>query len=123
MDLYLNVARFNHSCRPNVRFTRWQKDPAHPQKHNIVATRPIKIGDEMCYSYIDHDQIYRERQQDLWHRCFICECDRCLTEEKLLKHVDREWLAGFRVRHADMVCRHREAGAAGDGGGAGNHSV
>ena len=67
-----------HSCSPNteVRF---------PDKNNvlsIVATKPIRVGDELKVSYIrvgDRDCSNRRSELETKWR-FKCTCTKCLEE-------------------------------------------
>ncbi|EMD40854.1 hypothetical protein CERSUDRAFT_103234 [Gelatoporia subvermispora B] len=83
--LYLVSAYMAHSCAPNAKPT-FQSDTTELQ---LVATQPIKKGDEITMAYVDVSQhpdetpveARRRRRIELargWR--FKCECTRCVSE-------------------------------------------
>jgi len=68
---------FNHSCSPNVIY--------YPFNEKMVfgALRNIKVGEELCISYIgiygNYDYIDRYRLLNQWN--FTCGCIKCHTEK------------------------------------------
>lgn len=77
---------FNHSCDPNVTY-RISKG-----KMIFEASRDIKIGEELCISYIKifgiNDYVDRSKLLEYWK--FTCECVKCKTEKLYLikKYLD-----------------------------------
>lgn len=67
-------SRFNHSCVPNVDYSKKKTD-----KHAVFkTTRIIEKGEELFISYADNELPDKERQERLqegWE--FICNCERC----------------------------------------------
>ena len=75
-----NMARYiNHSCDPNI-VIEWDDDPNEPLKANVKAVRPIEIGEELSFSYIDCNLPYEERQFKLRDYGFVCQCNKCKVE-------------------------------------------
>ena len=50
----------NHACRGNVRHAFEMKPGGRPTLV-ITAVRPIRVGDECCYSYVPPHLPYEER--------------------------------------------------------------
>ncbi|CAJ1416920.1 unnamed protein product, partial [Effrenium voratum] len=75
--LFLNLSRFNHSCRPNVHHS-WQEDRGIQV---LKAVRDIPQGEELCISYLSFLTLCaprRERLGELSDRFgFDCECEAC----------------------------------------------
>lgn len=78
--LYVLQSSVNHSCVPNavVEF---------PYSNNTLvlkAIRDIKVGEEICTSYLDECQLERSRhsrQQALSSLyLFVCHCDKCQAQ-------------------------------------------
>lgn len=78
--LYVLQSSVNHSCIPNavVEF---------PYSNNTLvlkAIRNIKVGEEICTSYLDECQLERSRhsrQQALSSLyLFVCHCDKCQAQ-------------------------------------------
>jgi len=65
----------------------------------IRATRFIKKGEELLFSYLDEDYepVYT-RQSVLWsQRCFLCSCERCLDKTEGERHI-----ASYKCRHCQI---------------------
>ncbi|XP_076886162.1 histone-lysine N-methyltransferase ATXR2-like [Bidens hawaiensis] len=69
----------NHSCCPNAKAFKQEED--RDGQANIIATKPIKKGEEVTISYIDEDLELEERRALLADYGFICKCTRCVDEE------------------------------------------
>jgi len=68
---------FNHSCYPNV-FKFFHNNANHI---SFYATRDIKAGEALTFSYIDLNDSYHVRQQITQNTyCFACKCERCEDE-------------------------------------------
>ena len=98
MGIYPSAAFVNHSCSPNLARFPVQQDHANLRIGDVVyfATRDIKKGEEICYSYLERDykiyqkehidpdelrQSQRKRQEKLEAEFFFrCDCIRCLNE-------------------------------------------
>lgn len=74
--LFLDAARINHSCRPNVHKS-WNENIGRLTVH---AVRDIEQGEEITISYLGKTMDYIERQvilEELFR--FDCGCDLCST--------------------------------------------
>ncbi|XP_076910110.1 histone-lysine N-methyltransferase ATXR2-like [Bidens hawaiensis] len=69
----------NHSCCPNAKAFKREED--RDGQATIIATKPIKKGEEVTISYIDEDLELEERRALLADYGFICKCPRCVDEE------------------------------------------
>ena len=57
-----------------------------PIEIQFIALKNIKKNDELNFSYIDSNVInYQTRREMLKDYGFVCQCPRCLKEEKLEK--------------------------------------
>ena len=80
--LCLQIARFNHSCRPNAEMA-WNP---FTTSFDLYAVRKIKADEEILWNYIPGSNYmpksYRQFLQYLNWR-FICNCETCegMTEE------------------------------------------
>ncbi|KAH9938334.1 MAS20-domain-containing protein [Fomitopsis serialis] len=83
--LYLVSAYIAHSCSPSAR----PSFSSGTSELSLIASKPIKKGEEITMSYVDvsqhpdetAEQARRRRRQELargWR--FKCECERCLSE-------------------------------------------
>jgi hypothetical protein len=71
----------NHSCAPNVIVVSCFNNFLI----RVVAIQPIAAGDELCFSYIDEEMPYDQRQRALRELyLFECKCPKCVREEALL---------------------------------------
>ena len=77
--LFTIICCMNHSCDPNI-VIEWDDDPNEPLKANVKAVRPIEIGEELSFSYIDCNLPYEERQFKLRDYGFVCQCNKCKVE-------------------------------------------
>lgn len=77
---------FNHSCEPNCTFV------GNPFGILTVRTlRPIKKGEELCFSYVDLYQGRDDRRHDLaTTKFFYCECDRCGKKDSVLPKTHKD---------------------------------
>ncbi|KAG8737825.1 SET domain-containing protein 5, partial [Ceratobasidium sp. 428] len=82
-------SHLNHSCSPNLSVRHIPTDPSaplhspNPSRITLIATIPIKRGDEILISYVDPSQNLRARRLALRDWDFgICRCSRCLDEEQ-----------------------------------------
>ena len=77
--VYKICSCFNHSCDPNLQVTYGDDND---ETLVAFAIKDIKIGDEICISYIDESAPRKERQEQLSeHYFFDCICEKC-EEEK-----------------------------------------
>ncbi|KAI5740179.1 hypothetical protein M8J76_001256 [Diaphorina citri] len=78
--LYKLQSSSNHSCVPNAEI----KFPYSNFVLNMVATRDIASGDEICISYMDEDLLERGREKrNNYLRSnyyFTCTCDKCHSQ-------------------------------------------
>ena len=100
MGIYPSAAFVNHSCSPNIaRFpVQESRDNFHVGDVVFFATRSLKKGEEICYSYLEREYEFytteqvdlnelmkspRKRRQKLKDEFFFdCDCVRCRNESK-----------------------------------------
>lgn len=75
--LYSYQSKVNHSCSPNV-------ECRFPHSNNVLAltaTRDIKVGEEICISYLDECALERSRhsRQKMLSENYLfqCQCEKC----------------------------------------------
>jgi Proteins containing SET domain len=73
------IARYSYSCSGGGEFARWGQD--FPLVVQCVAIKDILQGEELCISYINHDAPFEERQKELSHYGFKCNCEKCKRDE------------------------------------------
>lgn len=82
--VFLNIARINHSCRPNAKHS-WNKNT---KQQTVYALRNISAGDEITVSYLNGG-VSKERQELLLQNFqFRCACHVCSLPDKELKASD-----------------------------------
>ncbi|CAE7236829.1 FOL3 [Symbiodinium necroappetens] len=96
LGCFLQGARFNHSCRPNVVWYWGDKADAVLKMH---VTKDCKRGEELCISYLpdleSSVEQRRSRLQSSHH--FLCFCEVC-SEPSATKRAESESLrAEFRA--------------------------
>ena len=70
--VFNTIARFNHSCVPNVH-NSWD---AETGAETIRVIKDIQAGEELCTTYLDLFKCRQERQQELSKRLkFQCTCE------------------------------------------------
>ncbi|KAI0082448.1 MAS20-domain-containing protein, partial [Panus rudis PR-1116 ss-1] len=85
--LYFVSSYISHSCSPNSR----PSFSSGTSELQLIASRPIKKGEELTVAYVDVNQhegetaeeARRRRRYELargWR--FKCECERCVSEQK-----------------------------------------
>lgn len=68
----------NHSCIPNCIISSCFND----SRIKIIAIKKIKKGEELTFSYIDENQTFENRQQQLLkYYYFHCLCEKCIKKE------------------------------------------
>ncbi|EEQ97957.1 conserved hypothetical protein, partial [Perkinsus marinus ATCC 50983] len=75
---YSTVARMNHSCSPNAKVIFNNTT----NKMEVISLKPINIGDEIRISYVPIDLDLNTRRHRLKDYGFLCNCQRCLTEQQ-----------------------------------------
>jgi len=88
--LFLQISRFNHSCRPSAEFS-W--NPAR-KKQEVRVVRPIKCGTEITVSYFSHlvaaqDRRGRKKYLQTYYG-FPCDCAACILVGEEGEEDDRE---------------------------------
>jgi SET and MYND domain-containing protein len=74
---YPTIALMNHSCDPN---TEW-RFTGGSASIEMIALKPIAVGEELRISYIDQTLSYEERQSKLQELYgFKCECPKCISD-------------------------------------------
>lgn len=94
LGLYPLAAMINHSCTPNaVRVFA-------PNEIMIVhACQPIAAGNEIVWSYIPLTQTVQQRRQCLVEtHGFVCNCERCYTEDNVALNQDYESVSDLEER-------------------------
>lgn len=77
--LLANKAKFNHSCEPNL-----MAISNSAKGDQLITTRKVKAGEELCYSYVSLLKPVKERRKRLKEFYnFDCKCPRCLREENM----------------------------------------
>ncbi|KAK0645389.1 hypothetical protein B0T16DRAFT_328528 [Cercophora newfieldiana] len=80
--LFLEVARINHSCRPNA----YYRFHASHLTMEIVSHSTIEAGDEITLNYAPLGMTYPQRTRFLKENWDIeCTCSLCLSEEHDIK--------------------------------------
>ncbi|CAJ1432235.1 unnamed protein product [Effrenium voratum] len=77
--LYLELSRFNHSCRPNCEGS-WDSREGRLQ---IYACRDIPAGEELCIYYVDVRMPTAERQERMRSFGFQCSCTACQAADPI----------------------------------------
>ncbi|KAL1755469.1 hypothetical protein FB107DRAFT_290811 [Schizophyllum commune] len=85
------LSRFNHSCRPNATY---HFDPKSFSMA-VYATRDIKVGEEMCVSYVSDFAPYEERKKNLAPYGIDCTCEAC--EDHVASDARRSEIVPFRL--------------------------
>jgi hypothetical protein len=88
LALFSSASACNHDCRPNAA-VRWKLAEAydilaHPVTIEIVTTRNIKGGEELCISYGPlAGKLSRDKRQAVLSKsyCFRCQCKECSSPE------------------------------------------
>lgn len=77
--IYLFQSLLNHSCLPNVDCIPFEDQLV------VVATRPIKAGEQIFCYYGASDMCYStsQRQAMLQKLPFICDCEACVNNYRL----------------------------------------
>ena len=73
IGLFPQIARINHSCRPNTSYY-WN---SKLNKRVVYANRQIRAGDEFSVSYIGLLSAHHDRQASLDRYGFQCTCEAC----------------------------------------------
>eukprot|EP00750_Incisomonas_marina_P004306 INCI13458.19.p1 GENE.INCI13458.19~~INCI13458.19.p1 ORF type:complete len:619 (+),score=94.61 INCI13458.19:1695-3551(+) len=107
--MYPLICRMNHSCEPNVKvlFSAQQEMPrtsSRPARASVVALRPIKAGEELCFSYIDSSLPASSRQQLLLDRYgFQCACLRCRVSDTEASNSGNSERAAMIRHHVETI--------------------
>jgi len=75
LGIYIEPSIFNHSCRPNAKFS------TKGTRMEIRALAPIKKGEEPFISFIARHMDKKDRRALLKSRNLDCHCNLCETEE------------------------------------------
>ena len=96
LGCFLQAARFNHSCRPNVVWY-WGDQPESVLKMHV--TKNCKKGEELCISYLpDLEMSIDQRRARLQHsHHFLCQCEVCSEPSKTRKAESEALRAEFRA--------------------------
>ncbi|KAI5831715.1 SET domain-containing protein [Schizophyllum commune Tattone D] len=84
-------SRFNHSCRPNATH---HFDP-ESFSMSIYAARDIRVGEEMCVSYVSDCTSYEKRRENLAPYGIECTCEAC--EDHVVSDARRSEIIPFRM--------------------------
>ena len=75
---YFLISHSEHSCIPNAIVRFRENATAY-----LVALRPIRKGEEIFHSYIENEDPYEDRAEELLDPYgFICDCPKCIEERK-----------------------------------------
>lgn len=78
--LYPIISQLNHSCVPNATIQH-----AGDARGVVYAQCDIKKGEQLFISYINEDQGYDDRHDDLKEYGFNCKCRKCPWDEVPIK--------------------------------------
>ena len=96
---YPCAALLNHSCIPNC-ILRYKlgapfhnrADRFHQPILQVIASRDVSAGEELCHSYVDLLLPPMERSKSLFEmRQFICDCTRCVAGERCTVKLPKDW--------------------------------
>jgi len=115
--IYLVSAYINHSCAPSAR----PSFASGTSELSLIASRPLKKGDEITMAYVDvsqhpdetPEQARRRRRMELargWR--FKCECSRCKEEMGEVTAADEVLGIEKDESKVEDVIQRAEAGAA-----------
>ncbi|KAI1460192.1 SET domain-containing protein [Annulohypoxylon moriforme] len=76
--LYVDVARLNHACKPNM-FSRFSSTTLGME---VVAYRDIEPGEELTFSYLPLNLQSEQRQSLIREWGFNCSCSLCASAEE-----------------------------------------
>ena len=98
--IFLNAARFNHSCHPNANFN-WN---ANIERETIHIIHDVKKDDEILLSYCDMTHEKTLRAWELKHYGFVCDCEVCAQDEGdpeglASQSVDRR----YRIKELEQI--------------------
>ncbi len=80
--MFLCLSRVNHACNPTIRFEVPMHDPVdHDPIIRVYTTRPVAVGDELTFDYLDKYQRTMTKREAL-EELFDFRC-ACLTCQKL----------------------------------------
>jgi hypothetical protein len=80
--LYKTAHSINHSCVPNALQDFLFRDNEPPQLV-IQMDTSIQMGEEICISYLDNYQSFRQRQEQLkTDYFFVCSCPKCRSQQE-----------------------------------------
>ena len=91
IGIYPSAFLFEHSCQPNARIDR--RGDARNDELSLTALAPIACGEPVSFCYCDdtpgasgltHEPLELRRQLVLRTLGFVCVCDACKCEERLL---------------------------------------
>jgi hypothetical protein len=75
IGLFSIISLMNHSCSPNAALIKL-KD-CLDDSFAVVAVKEIRLGDEVCISYIDEHEDFNKRKSELREYGFSCACSKC----------------------------------------------
>ncbi|KAI0883926.1 SET domain-containing protein [Annulohypoxylon maeteangense] len=75
--LYVDVARLNHACKPNM-FSRFSSTTLGME---VVAYRDIAPGEELTFSYLPLNLASEQRQTLIREWGFNCSCSLCASPD------------------------------------------
>ncbi|KAH7913647.1 hypothetical protein BJ138DRAFT_1145715 [Hygrophoropsis aurantiaca] len=83
--LYTLHSHINHSCDPNVSVRHLDQRTALA-RITLIAKREIEPNEELLVTYVDPSGSLRTRRTQLEEWGFgLCQCERCVAEEKAAK--------------------------------------
>eukprot|EP00741_Cyanophora_paradoxa_P015346 tig00000194_g14814.t1 len=101
--LFLQAARFNHSCCANVHHS-WNKEKGVEVIHTI---RDVREGEELCTDYAASHQTRAARRAFLQQQFgFLCECPACSLEGEALAASDARRAEAARLDEAIPMHAH-----------------
>ena len=91
--LFLNLAKFNHSCYPNAEIV-----VNEDATRDVIAIDDIEKGKEIVHNYLNNVYEATSRRKEIWERWnFYCNCRFCDTQKDLknmmiLSEIEKEIL-------------------------------
>lgn len=112
--LFVFANSMNHSCAPNVIVVSC----FNSFLIRVIAINEIKKGDELCFSYIDEEAPFEQRQRQLEKLyLFECRCEKCAIEARIHAHIKRGPGGNNNKKPGNTAAAKKKSNAKGKKGG------